>query len=517
MTKPGKLICENRQASFAQIDAEATRVASGFTAAGVVSGGTVAIMMRNDFPFFTATLAASMIEATATPINWHFTAKEAAYLLGDCAARILVVHADIWWKIGPDIPLQVLDGMTIVAVPTPEDIARAYGIPAAACRVPEGVLDWTDWTMRQPEWSGPPPKPQSAMIYTSGTTGQPKGVRRLGPTPITRRGNYNSFVEGAQNLVVTPMYHSAPSRNALGAFYTGGEIVLQPRFDAEQFLALVARHRISHVFIVPTMMVRLLKLPPEVRARYDVSSLDHVVHAGAPCPPEVKRQIIDWWGPVIYEYYGGTETGAVTYCSSRESIERPGTVGRAVPDATIRILDKDGNECSTNVPGEVFCRLHVMPDFTYHGQPEERARIERHGLITCGDIGYLDADGYLFLTDRKSDMVISGGVNIYPAQIEAVLISHPDILDCAVFGLPDDDLGETVAVALLPVEGRKVSSRDVQGFLADKIAHYMIPRLAITLSELPRDASGKMFKRKLRESIGAPAPNAPTPEVPGHE
>ena len=500
-TAAGRLIIGDRVIPFDAIHRDARHLASGLVAAGFTRGSTFAIMLRNDEAFFTATVAAALIDATATPINWHFTADEVAYLLTDSQAKAWIVHADLWRAIGADIPQDVLKDITILVVETPAEIGDAYAIAEEDRVVPSGMLDWQAWLSGFPEWDGPPPQPGYATIYTSGTTGRPKGVKRVGVVGVASKGNYNAFVEGARTLMVAPMYHSAPNRNGISSFFKGGDIVLQARFDAEQMLALIEAHHITHMFIVPTMMVRLQKLPEPIRARYDVSSFQHVVHAGAPCPPDVKRAMIEWWGPVIYEFYGGTETGAVTYCTSAETLDKPGTVGRAVSDATIRIFDEAGQECPTGVAGEIYVRLHTLPDFTYQGLPEERRKVERDGLITCGDVGHLDEDGYLFLTDRKRDMVISGGVNIYPAQVEAAMLRHPAILDCAVFGLPDADLGEKVVAGVLLVAGQSLTVGDLRDDLEGKIATYMIPRTLFVMDSLPRDPSGKMFKRKLREQF----------------
>jgi long-chain acyl-CoA synthetase len=498
----GRIICADHVVAFGTVYRDARWAASGLSTAGLGRGSTLAIMLRNEAAFFAATLAASMIEAVATAINWHYTGDEATYLLRDSGATAWIVHADIWRRIGADIPDDVLRGLTVLVVETPPGIAKAFGITDAEAQVPQGMANWANWLGQHPEWDGPPPQPQAAMIYTSGTTGQPKGVRRLGSVGITTSGNHNAFVKGAHTLIVAPMYHSAPNRNAMSAFFTGGDIILQPRFEAEETLALIAGHQITHAFVVPTIFVRLLKLPDAVRSRYDVSSLTHVVHAGAPCPADIKGAMINWWGPVIYEYYGGTETGVVTYCSPREALAHPGTVGCAVPNATVKVFDENGTECPSGVEGEIFVRLHTYPDFTYQGLPEERAAIEHEGLITCGDVGYLDADGYLFLTDRKKDMIIAGGVNIYPAQIEAALIQHPVILDCAVFGLPDADMGERVVAAVQLRPGDDLSLAEVRDFLQKSIAGYAIPRDLHVMTTLPRDASGKMFKRKLRDLFG---------------
>ena len=500
-TAAGRLIIGERVIPFDSIHRDARHLASGLVAAGFTRGATLAIMLRNDEAFFTATVAAALIDATATPVNWHFTADEVAYLLSDSQAKAWIVHADLWRKIGADIPQEVLAGITVLVVETPPEIAQAYGIEGENRTVPEGMTDWRDWLGSFPEWDGPPPQPGYATIYTSGTTGRPKGVKRVGVVGVASKGNYGAFVKGARVLMVAPMYHSAPNRNAISSFFTGGDIVLQTRFDAEGMLALIERFRITHMFIVPTMMVRLQKLPADVRARYDMSSLKHVVHAGAHCPAEVKRAMIEWWGPVIYEFYGGTETGAVTYCTSAEALEKPGTVGCAVADASIRIIDENGQDCPTGAAGEIYVRLHTLPDFTYQGLPEERLKVEHEGLITCGDVGHLDADGYLFLTDRKKDMVISGGVNIYPAQVEAVMLRHPAILDCAVFGLPDADMGEKVVAAILLAPDHTLTLIELKDALDGQIATYMIPREIFIMDSLPRDPSGKMYKRKLRDQF----------------
>jgi long-chain acyl-CoA synthetase len=262
---------------------------------------------------------------------------------------------------------------------------------------------------------------------------------------------------------------------------------------------LIQRHRIDCLFLVPIMFVRLLRLPEEVRRRYDLSSLRHVVHAGAPCPVEVKRAMIEWWGPILWEYYGSTEASAVTACDSADWLARPGTVGRPVETATIRILDDDGRELPQGEAGEIYCRRSDVPEFTYQRDPDKRRLIERDGLITNGDVGYLDADGYLFLCDRRRDMVISGGVNIYPSEIEDVLVRHPAVRDCAVFGIPDPEYGEALAAVIQPTPGTALSAEEIRDHLRKHLAAYKLPRVVEFRDELPREDTGKIFKRKLRE------------------
>jgi long-chain acyl-CoA synthetase len=306
-------------------------------------------------------------------------------------------------------------------------------------------------------------------------------------------------VPGARLLITAPLYHSSANAAALFAVQMGALVVLQPRFGPEEMLALVERHHITAMTLVPTMLVRLLKLPAETRARYDLQSLVHVSHTAAPCPPDVKRQIIEWWGPVINEYYGSTETGAVTFCTSEEWLAHPGTVGKALDHAVIRVLDNDRDEQPFGVPGEIFVRLTSFSDFTYDKDDQRRRDIEVRGLVTCGDVGYLDEDGYLYLCDRKTDMVIVGGSNVYPAEIEAVLLAMPEVQDGAVFGIPDETLGEVVAAAVQLMPGAAVDADAVRSFLAGRLPSFKVPRLVEFHDMLPREDTGKVLKRRLRE------------------
>ena len=281
-----------------------------------------------------------------------------------------------------------------------------------------------------------------------------------------------------------------------GAF---GALVLMPRFDAEEFLALIERERIDTIFMVPTMFIRLMKLPEEVRKKYDMSSLRHIIHAAAPCPADVKRAMIEWWGPVIYEFYGSTESGAVTFATSEDALKKPGTVGKISPGAELRFIGDDGKEVPQGQIGEIYSRIAGNPDFTYHNKSEKRAEIDREGFITSGDVGYIDADGYVFICDRKRDMVISGGVNIYPAEIENTLIGMDGVRDCAVFGVPDDEYGERLFACVEPEAGAALSAAAIQDFLRGKLANFKVPRDIRFMDALPREATGKIFKRKLRD------------------
>jgi long-chain acyl-CoA synthetase len=345
------------------------------------------------------------------------------------------------------------------------------------------------------------------MIYTSGTTGNPKGVERAAPTP-EQLGRLEALRplwwglgtgEAATVLMNGPMYHSAPNNYGISAVRVGADIVLQPRFDPEDLLRLIERHRITHMHIVPTMFVRLLRLAPETRARYDLSSLKFVVHGAAPCPASVKAAMIAWWGDVIYEYYGSTEFGVATHISPSEARRKPGSVGRALPGVNIAIVDERRRPVAPGEIGEIFVGSDNVPAFTYRGRPESRREVDLDGLVTCGDVGYFDADGYLFLSDRKRDMVISGGVNIYPAEIEAALIAYPGIKDCAVFGLPDEEFGEILHACIVPADESPVLDiAELRAHLEARLARYKIPRRFELVETLPREDSGKLFKRKLQ-------------------
>jgi long-chain acyl-CoA synthetase len=304
---------------------------------------------------------------------------------------------------------------------------------------------------------------------------------------------------GCRALLPAPIYHSAPSVFAQVALRVCDTLVLMPRFDPVDVLRLIQQHRIDTVYLVPIMYVRLLKLTEEERNRYDLSSLRFVASTGAPCAPEIKRRMIDWLGPVIYETYASSETGMITVMDPRDAATRPGSAGRPVCDAQVRILREDGAPCATGEVGLIYSRQPAYPDFTYRGNDEARAKIDRDGLVTLGDMGYLDAEGYLYVCDRASDMVISGGVNIYPAEIEHALLRHPDVVDCAVFGVPDDEYGERL-VAVVQTGREGLQAEPVIDWLRGQIAGFKIPRQIEFTAALPRDDNGKIAKRRLRDA-----------------
>jgi long-chain acyl-CoA synthetase len=490
-----------RRASVEAVETAGRRLASALAALGVGRGDCVSILMRNDIAFMEASWAAQALGAYAVPINWHFKAEEVAYILADCGARVLVGHADLLAPIAAELPA----GIAVIAVATPSEVAVAYGIAPLRASDVAGAQDYETLVARQTPLQGPALPPVLTMFYTSGTTGHPKGVRRPAPTPEQQaaiakaRRHIFGIKPGIRCVVPGPLYHSAPNAFAMHAGRVAELMVLMPRFDALALLELIERERLDTMFMVPTMFIRLLKLPQEVRGKFDLSSLKFVIHAAAPCPHEVKRAMIDWWGPVINEFYGSTESSAVTLATSADCVAKPGTVGPPVEGVELRILDEDGRVLPAGSVGEIYTRYAALPDFTYHNRPQERAAVDREGFITSGDVGFLDEDGYLFLCDRKRDMVISGGVNIYPAEIEAALHAMPGVKDCAVFGIPDAEFGEALMAVVEPMEGASIAAADVRAHLKAHLADYKVPRRIEIARDLPREDSGKIFKRRLRE------------------
>jgi long-chain acyl-CoA synthetase len=501
------VVSGDRLRSFDEINARASRIASGLASLGVKQGDSVAILMRNDIAFLEAAYAVARLGAYGVPVNWHFKPEEITYVLKDSGSQVLIAHADMLNQLRDAIPA----GINCLSVPTPPEILQNYKIDPAQLTTPDGAIDLDRWLATQPLYDGPTlPQPHN-MIYTSGTTGHPKGVRRFAPTPEqaasadAMRARVYGLTAGSRALLPGPLYHSAPNAFALRAGRLGGLLVMMPRFDAEDFLRIIQDDKIDTIFMVPTMFIRLMKLPAEIRAKYDMSSLRHVIHAAAPCPADVKTAMIDWWGPVIYEFYGSTESGAVTFANSEDALKKPGTVGKIAPGAELRFLSDDGEILPQGEIGEIYSRIAGNPDFTYHNKPEKRAEIDRDGFITSGDVGYLDADGYVFICDRKRDMVISGGVNIYPAEIESALHALPGVHDCAVFGVPDAEFGEALMAVIEPQPGVQLDLAAVRADLKKALADYKVPKQIEIQSNLPREDSGKIFKRRLRDPYWAEA------------
>lgn len=494
------IVCGTRHLSHEAFHDEVKRAASGLKKIGIKAGDCVAIFMRNDIPFMIASQAAAYIGAYAVPVNWHLVGEELTYILNDCGAKVLVIHADLWRKMNSEIPT----GVQCILVETPEDLRDAFGLDSNACKVPADQIAWDEWLAVSEPTTEPPQEGPASMLYTSGTTGHPKGVRRTPLEPKAAqllrkfRARVYGCADGGRTLVPGPLYHSAPNTVSMQASKVGDLLVIAPRFDAEDFIAQIDQYAITASIMVPIMFIRLLKLPEEVRAKYDLSSLKFIVHAAAPCPADVKTRIIEWFGPVINEFYGSTESSAVTACTSTQALAKPGTVGTTVPEADVRILDSEGNILPAGQIGEIYSRFPEM-DFTYNRNPEARAAMDRDGYITSGDMGYFDEDGYLFIADRVKDMVISGGVNIYPAEIEEVLHSYPGVKDCAVFGIPDPEFGESVMAIIEADDASNINVADVTVYLREHLAGYKVPRRIEFGADLPREDSGKIFKRRLRD------------------
>jgi long-chain acyl-CoA synthetase len=486
--------CDDRFSTYPELFGRALRATRGLSELGVGAGDRIALLLRNSIEFLEASIATVPLGASAVPINWHWRGDEIAHVLSDSGAKVLIVHAELWPQIAASVP---------------EQLIRIVVGGDGSAPAPDGAIAWQEWLDSSEPWQEAPESAPTSIIYTSGTTGRPKGVVRV-PASDEQREKAQAMIgalfklePGERTVIPAPMYHAAPNVYALAAAIRGMDMTIMSRFDAERFLEIVERQRVTVVQMVPTMFVRLLALPERVRARYDTSSLRRVVHAAAPCPPDVKRAMIDWLGPIVDEYYGGTETGPVVFCSSEEWLAHPGTVGRPLGGAVVKIFDGDGRELPVGESGEVYVWLDVWPDFTYEHDDAKRRAVERDGLVSCGDVGYLDADGYLYLNDRSSDMVISGGVNIYPAEIEACLQSLEGVRDCAVFGIPDREFGEALAAHVEPDAGAQLSAEEVREHIRTRLASYKTPRVVEFSDSLPREDTGKIFKRRLREPYWA--------------
>lgn len=484
--------------SMDELRVEAARIANALQARELKTR-RIALLLHNSVNFITASEATRMAGCVPVPINWHLTPEEIAHVLDDCAPDVVFGHADFLRDLGPETLSKLTGNQLVVWLPTPDEIGGLRATPAENAAPPEGATTWAELAGFATDASSVETAAPFPLIYTSGTTGHPKGVLRLGPPPnVPDQGIDTFFWPGVRTFLAAPLYHAAPNRFAQRTLHSNGTLVLAASFDAEECLAVIEHWRIETTFLVPTMIKRILDLPPATLRKYDTSSLRHAVTAGAPCPPELKSRLIELWGPVVYEFYGCTETGALTHCTSEDARSRPGTVGRALPNARLAILDAEGRHCPAGVSGEIFGVRTDYPEFTYLNRPGDRNDVMREGMITGGDVGYLDDEGYLFVNDRKRDMIISGGVNIYPARIEAVLMEHSGVRDCAAFGIPDADLGETVAVAYETAPDNPAGEDELRGFLARRLAKHMTPRLYVPTDALPRDPTGKLQKRRLK-------------------
>lgn len=467
----------------------ANRIVHRLRAGGAQRGDAFATVLPNGLEVLAAYLAAMQAGWYLTPINHHLTDSEIAYLVENSGARCVIAHERF--------AAATVDAFA--ALEAPPELVFVGEV--------DGYESFDHWCATAPASLPDDRATGAVMYYTSGTTGRPKGVRRPLPDSLPEDaeipfldllGLFGITTSGDDvHLCTSPLYHTAVLAFAASALHTGQQVVLMDRFDATRTLELIDRYRVTNTHMVPTQFHRLLALPEDVRDSFDVSSLRYVVHGAAPCPPEVKRRMIEWWGPVIYEYYGTTEGGG-TFVNSIDWLARPGTVGRAWEGADLRVLDDAGEELPRGEIGSVY--IYLGPEgFRYHNDDAKTEASRRGDYFTVGDIGYMDEEGYLFLKDRSSNLVIVGGVNVYPAEIENALLSHPDVADVAVFGIPDEDLGERVVAV---IEARSAVPPDVEALRAHcerLLARFKVPREFAFVAELPRDPSGKLFKRHVRE------------------
>lgn len=481
--------------TYAQLDDYANQLSQLLRARGLNRGDHIALCIENRSEFLPIIWGCHYAGLCYTPLSSRLNADEIAYIVNDCGAKAVIASS-----------YKAADAATTVAQ-TP-DVMHRFSVGG-----PIDGHEPLDDAMATHESTPLANRQESIeMLYSSGTTGRPKGVKP--PMPDKPLGEPGRFVQlagslfgvtpGSRYLSPAPLYHAAPLRFCMAAQRVGATVVVMERFDAEQSLQLIERHQITTSQFVPTMFVRMLKLPPEVRERYDVSSLTHATHAAAPCPVKVKQQMLEWWGPIIHEFYAGTEGAGICYISPQDWIERPGSVGRAI-GATIHVVDDEGTELPPGDEGTIY--FDSATQFEYHNDPE-KTKASRHpqGWRTLGDIGRVDEDGFLFLTDRKAFTINSGGVNIYPQEAENALTLHPKVVDVAVFGVPNEDFGEEVKAVVQPTEAptseeaATALANELIAFCRTQLADVKCPRSVDFVDQLPREPTGKLLKKKLRDS-----------------
>ncbi|HEX9031249.1 MAG TPA: AMP-binding protein [Streptosporangiaceae bacterium] len=484
--------------TFAELDQRSLQVAQLLAGHGIGTRDRVAILMSNRPEYFEIAWGAQRLGTYWVLANWHLTADETAYIVRDSGAQVLFASPE------------TADVAAAIAASSPQ-VKAAYIVGGEH----PGLASYAAAIAAQPAVPLDNETEGMTFFYSSGTTGRPKGIRRSHEFPPFGTGLaldhlmglVFGFDSGARYLCPAPLYHAAPIGWAMGTLRNGGSVVLMPRFDATECLRAIERHKVTHAQFVPTHFVRMLKLPEAQRRAYDLSSLKMVIHAAAPCPADVKRQMIDWLGPILLEYYAGSEGNGITIISSDEWLAHPGSVGKAL-GSVVHIVGADGEELPTGEDGAIYFE---GGSFEYHNDPAKTAgAVNDKGWSTLGDIGHLDDEGYLYLADRRTDLIISGGVNIYPAEIEEALVMHPAVADVAVIGMPDDEMGQSVLAIVQPAGGpddrQAAAPFDEAALAAELIAHckarlasFKCPRTIEFVAEIPRLPTGKLLRRQLRE------------------
>ncbi|GAB5450345.1 MAG: acyl-CoA synthetase [Halioglobus sp.] len=488
--------------TFKQLDERSNQGAQLFRSLGLKSGDHIGLMLENNARFLEILWAAQRAGLIFTPISTHLTREETAYILENCGAKLFIGSAAL---------AQVAEELRA------EQTAVQHFYMVGGIRA--GYESWEEALIEQPETRIADEGNGVPMLYSSGTTGKPKGVFVPAPSDDVHAptmlaetiGALFGFAEETVYLSPAPLYHAAPLHYCLMATYNGGTIVVMEKFDAEQSLRLIEEHRVTHSQWVPIMFIRMLKLPEETRQAYDLSSMQVAIHAAAPCPVEIKEQMIEWWGEVIYEYYASSEGIGFTLVDSANWLTHKGTVGKVLFGA-LHILDDEGKELPPGEVGTVYFSGEQTV-FEYYNEPEKtREAYNDRGWATCGDVGYLDEEGYLYLTDRKNFTIISGGVNIYPQEIENALINHDKIADVAVFGIPNEEFGEEVKAVVQPMNWADATDEtaiEIMEWLREKISHIKMPRSLDFHQELPRMDNGKLYKRRLVEEYRGASREAP--------
>jgi long-chain acyl-CoA synthetase len=490
---PALIVADGDIVSYGRLHSRCRQVAALLHEAGLRRGDGVAMVLPNRPEFLEVAWGCQLSGLYYTPVNTHLTFDEVAYIVADSEARALFVDesmAELGNRIAaanPGVDVLFSVGGSLPGWRSYEEAIAAAGDP-------------------------PPPSAGTEMLYSSGTTGRPKAVRR--PLPSDADSPAGSWAQAVLELALVhrygmdsssvylspaPLYHAAGINYAMAVHRVGAAAIIMRKFDAEAVLRLIEQHRVTHAQFVPTMFVRMLKLPQAVRARYDVSSLQCVLHAAAPCPVDVKQNMMEWFGPVIHEYYGGTEGFAGSTIAPQEWLAHPGSVGE--PMTPVHIVGEDGHELPTGEAGEIY--FEGGPDFEYFKDPEKTASIrDERGWRTLGDVGYVDDDGYLYLTDRSTFMIVSGGVNIYPQEVENLLVMHPKLVDAAVFGVPNDEFGEEVKAVVQAAAGVTAGpglASELIEYCRAHLASYKCPRTVDFDPQLPRDPNGKLYKRRIRD------------------